>query len=66
MKSLIEDIVVSFGKDIPLVLAYQLTLKNEKFIRGSGEFVLSKIIKGELKGEFVLLINNRSKNYRYK
>lgn len=64
--SLVEDIVKSFGKDTPTVLAYQLTQKEEQFIRGSAEFVVSKVKKGSLKGEFVLLVNNRSKNYRFR
>ncbi|MBX2975532.1 MAG: 16S rRNA (cytidine(1402)-2'-O)-methyltransferase [Ignavibacteriaceae bacterium] len=66
LKNLIESIIMVFGKNVPLVLAYQLTQKDEMFFRGDAEYILSKVIKQNLKGEFVLLLNNRSKRYKYK
>ena len=61
LKSLLIDIVKILGANIPLVLAYQLTLANERFHRGSSSAVLNIVEKNNLKGEFVLLVNNRGK-----
>jgi 16S rRNA (cytidine1402-2'-O)-methyltransferase len=55
---LLEDVVKFFGKDIPVALAFQLTMKDEKFYRGTAEKVLSIAEKQNLKGEFVLIVNN--------
>jgi len=58
LQRLLEDVVKFFGKDTPLALAYQLTMKDEKFYRGTAEKVLSIAEKQNLKGEFVLILNN--------
>jgi len=63
LKSLLEDTVKVFGKNIAVVLAYQLTMGNEKFYRGNASEILKISIERNLKGEFVLLLNNR-KNSR--
>ena len=62
LKSLLEDIVKIFGKNIAVVLAYQLTMGNEKFYRENAAELLKISFERNLKGEFVLIINNR-KNY---
>lgn len=61
LKSLLLDIVKVFGKHVSLVLAFELTLKDERFYRGTTEEVLSIAEEKNLKGEFVLLLNNQKK-----
>ena len=56
---LLKDIVNIFGKNSPVVLAYELTTKNEKYYRGSAEKVFNLAEKKNLKGEFVLILNNK-------
>ena len=62
LKSLLEDVVKIFGKNIPIVLAYQLTMHDEKFFRANASEILKISEEKKLKGEFVLLLNNR-KNF---
>ena len=57
LKSLLEDIVKIVGKNLKMVLAFQLTMNNEKFYRGTAEEILSIANQNNLKGEFVLLLN---------
>jgi 16S rRNA (cytidine1402-2'-O)-methyltransferase len=59
LKRLLEDVVKFFGKKIPVVLAFQLTMKNEKFYRGNAEQILHIAENQNLKGEFVLILNNK-------
>jgi 16S rRNA (cytidine1402-2'-O)-methyltransferase len=59
LKSLLTDIVKILGNNIPVVLAYQLTMGNERFYRGTSSAVLNIVEKNNLKGEFVLIVNNR-------
>ena len=59
LRRLLADIVNFFGKNIPVVLAYELTTKNEKYYRDSAQEVLNIAEKVKLKGEFVLIVNNR-------
>jgi len=59
LKRLLEDIVSFIGKSIPVVLAYNLTMPDEKYYRGSAERVLAIAEKNKLKGEFVLVVNNK-------
>ena len=61
LKRIIEDVVKHFGKDQYIVLAYKLTMSEEKIYRDSAINLLKKIEKTNLKGEFILLIENRSK-----
>ncbi|MHB1686962.1 MAG: 16S rRNA (cytidine(1402)-2'-O)-methyltransferase [Ignavibacteriaceae bacterium] len=62
LKSLLADVVKVLGKNIKVVLAFQLTMGNEKFFRGTTEEILSLAEKMNLKGEFVLMLDNK-KNY---
>ena len=57
LKSLLEDVVKVIGKNLKVVLAFQLTMNNEKFYRGTAEEILSIANKNNMKGEFVLLLN---------
>lgn len=58
LKTLLEDVNKFMGKNVPVVLAYELTKPKEKFYRGSCEEVLRSAVKENLKGEFVLIVNN--------
>ncbi len=59
LKTLLTDVAKIFGNNVPVVLAYQLTMGNERFYRGNAGQVLSSAETNNLKGEFVLIINNR-------
>ncbi len=56
--ALLEDVAKFWSRNIPVVLAYELTKDKEKFFRGSCEEVLRLAVKENLKGEFVLILNN--------
>ncbi len=58
LKSLLSDIVRILGKNIPSVLAFQLTMDDEKYFRGTAEEILIIAEKQNLKGEYVLILNN--------
>ena len=60
LQRLLADIVNMFGRQVPVVLAYELTKKDERYYRGSAEKVLHAAEKKNLKGEFVLIVNNKS------
>lgn len=62
VKSLLEDIVKILGKNIRVVLAFQLTMKDEKFYRGTVEEILKIVEEKNLKGEFVLLLDLKKNN----
>jgi 16S rRNA C1402 (ribose-2'-O) methylase RsmI len=49
-----------FGKKQRIVVAYKLTMNEEEFYRGEISEVLREIKEAQLKGEFVLLIENRN------
>lgn len=59
LKTLLEDICKILGRNTPIVLAYELTKPKENFYRGSCEEILRTAIKENLKGEFVIIVNNR-------
>ncbi len=61
LQRLLKDVGSFFGKNTPVVLAYELTMKDERYYRGNAEKVLNIAEKNNLKGEFVLIVNN--KNY---
>lgn len=61
LKRLLTDVVNIFGNATPVVLAYKLTMKDEKYYRGSAQKVLNIAESKNLKGEFVLIVNNRKK-----
>ena len=60
LKRILEDVKKTFGKNVYIVLAYKLTMPEEKILRGKVETILETVEKEKLKGEFVLLINNRN------
>jgi 16S rRNA (cytidine1402-2'-O)-methyltransferase len=59
LKTLMEDIVKILGANIPCVLAFELTKEGEKFYRGNAGNILKHVEKENLKGEFVLIIQNK-------
>lgn len=59
LRTLLEDVAKLWSKNIPIVLAYELTKPQEKFYRGPCEEVFRLAVKENLKGEFVLIINNK-------
>lgn len=58
LKALLADVNKILGKNIRVVLAFELTKKGERFYRGTAEQILNLAEQRNLKGEFVLLINN--------
>jgi 16S rRNA (cytidine1402-2'-O)-methyltransferase len=66
LKSLLQDIVKVIGKNINVVLAFDLTMKTEKFFRGTSEEVFKEAEKENLKGEFVLMLDNRQIQFHAK
>src|SRR5574338_461868 len=56
LAALVADIVKILGKHIPVVLAFELTKKEERFYRGTAEELLKIAVEKKLKGEFVLLV----------
>jgi 16S rRNA (cytidine1402-2'-O)-methyltransferase len=59
LKSLLSDIVKILGKNIRTVLAFDLTMKTEKFYKGTTEEILKIAVEKNLKGEFVLILDNK-------
>ena len=59
LRTLLEDVAKLWSKNVPIVLAYELTKEKERFYRGTCEEVLRFAMKENLKGEFVLIINNK-------
>jgi len=59
LKTLITDVVKILGANIPCVLAFELTKPTEKYYRGNTGNILSRVEKENLKGEFVLIIQNQ-------
>jgi len=59
LKALLTDIVKVFGKYCRVVVAFNLTLPSEKYFRDSAQEILNEVEAKNLKGEFVLLLDNR-------
>ncbi len=58
LKAILSDVVKIFGPSIQACVAFNLTMKDEKFFRGRASDILDIVINKNLKGEFVLLLNN--------
>jgi 16S rRNA (cytidine1402-2'-O)-methyltransferase len=58
LKTLLTDVVKIMGSEIPCALAFELTKEKEKYYRGKTKEVLAIAEKENLKGEFVLILNN--------
>jgi 16S rRNA (cytidine1402-2'-O)-methyltransferase len=59
LKTLLNDVVKIMGGEISCALAFELTKEKEKFYRGKIKDVFSIVEKENLKGEFVLILNNK-------
>lgn len=64
LNKLLEETASVFGGEIPASLAYRLTFEDENIIRGTLDSIRKTTLKNQLKGEFVLVINNRGKGKR--
>lgn len=58
LKAILTDVSKVFGASTQIVVAFDLTLPTEKFFRGAASDILKVVESKNLKGEFVLLINN--------
>ena len=59
LRTVLNDIDKLFGNNVKAVLAFELTSKNEKYFRGTVNEIKAEAERRKLKGEFVLLIDNR-------
>lgn len=59
LKALLSDVTKTFGPAREITVAFDLTLPTEKYYRGTASDILKIAESKNLKGEFVLLINNR-------
>jgi 16S rRNA (cytidine1402-2'-O)-methyltransferase len=57
-KAILTDIVKIFGTAARVSVGFDLTLPKEKFYRGEASKILKEVEEKNLKGEFVLVINN--------
>ncbi len=63
LQALLSDIEKTFGKNQQIVVAFKLTQNGEHFYRGTvSSIVKITSAKEKLKGEFVLLLENRKTN----
>lgn len=58
LKAILTDIVKIFGTAARVSVGFDLTLPKEKFYRGEASKILKEVEEKNLKGEFVLVINN--------
>lgn len=59
LKPLLSDIVKIIGPGVRAVLAFELTMKGERFYRASAAKLLEIAEEKNLKGEYVLILDNR-------
>lgn len=59
LQPLLSDVSKILGAGTNIVLAFELTSERERFYRGSAAEILSVAEKNNLKGEFVLIIDNK-------
>ena len=59
LKRILTDVITYFGANQKIVLAYNLTMEDEQIFRNSASKILKIITEKNLKGEFVLLLDNR-------
>jgi 16S rRNA (cytidine1402-2'-O)-methyltransferase len=59
LKAILTDIVKVFRSNTRLVVGFDLTLPTEKFLRGTSADILKIVEAKNLKGEFVLILDNR-------
>lgn len=59
LQKLLNDIALTFGDQQYIVLAYKISMPEEKIFRGTVSSILKIAKKENLKGEFVLILDNR-------
>ncbi len=59
LRQLLADVVKVLGKNLRAVVAFKLTMDEERFYRGSTADLLQIAEDKKLKGEFVLIIENK-------
>ncbi|MBK8944495.1 MAG: 16S rRNA (cytidine(1402)-2'-O)-methyltransferase [Ignavibacteriae bacterium] len=59
LKRILTDVISYFGANQKIVLAFNLTMEDEQIFRNSASKILKIITEKNLKGEFVLLLDNR-------
>jgi 16S rRNA (cytidine1402-2'-O)-methyltransferase len=59
LAAILTDVSKVFSTSVQICVAFDLTMPTEKFLRGTAFEVLKTIQSQKLKGEFVLIINNR-------
>jgi len=59
LRQLLADVVKVMGKHLRAVVAFQLTMDGERFYRGTTADLLQIAEDKKLKGEFVLIIDNK-------
>lgn len=64
LQALLSDIKKSFGNNQFVVVAFKITQNGETFFRGTVSSVIESTSKEKIKGEFVLLLDNRKSNRR--
>lgn len=58
LKTILKEISEYFGKKKEIIIAFQITMQNEKFYRGEAWQLYELAVKENLKGEFILIIDN--------
>jgi 16S rRNA (cytidine1402-2'-O)-methyltransferase len=56
---IVKDLMSSFAPETPAVIAFEISTEKERFIRGEISVLDTLVSKQKLKGEFVLLLDNR-------
>ncbi|HKI79443.1 MAG TPA: 16S rRNA (cytidine(1402)-2'-O)-methyltransferase [Ignavibacteriaceae bacterium] len=59
LRQLLADVVKVLGKNLRAVVAFQLTMDGERFYRGTTNDLLQIAEDKKLKGEFVLIVDNK-------
>ena len=59
LKTILTEISKVFGPNVYLVIAFDLTLPGEKYFRGKAGDLLKTVTEKKLKGEFVLVVDNK-------
>jgi len=59
LAAILTDVSKVIGASVQICIAFNLTLETEKFLRGTSSEILKIVQARKLKGEFVLIINNK-------
>jgi 16S rRNA (cytidine1402-2'-O)-methyltransferase len=59
LAAILTDVSKVLGASVQVCIAFDLTLPAEKYLRGTASEILKTVQSQKLKGEFVLIINNK-------